>query len=358
MSAKKSNDINGALKKFNKISSTSNFIFNIFFILFSLMCVVPLIFVAIISISSEQSIQQYGYQFIPNEFSFKAYQYLWDSKEKIFTSVFISIIVTVGGTIIGLFLNATMGYVISRRNFKFKNFFTYVVFIPMLFNGGMISFYLIVSKFLGLKDNILALILPMAVSSFYIIVLRTFFKTSVPDSIIESAKIDGASQLRIFFGIVLPISLPALSTIGLFLTFAYWNDWFNALLFIDNQSLLPLQALIFFGIVLPISLPALSTIGLFLTFAYWNDWFNALLFIDNQSLLPLQALLMRIEKNIEFLSSGINAIGSSAAEILANLPSESAKMAIVMIVVLPIACTYPFFQKYFISGLTIGAVKE
>lgn len=311
MSDKKSNDINGALKKFNRISSTSNFIFNIFFILFSFMCVIPLIFVAIISISSEQSIQQYGYQFIPNEFSFKAYQYLWDSKEKIFTSVFISIIVTVGGTIIGLFLNATMGYVISRRTFKFKKFFTYVVFIPMLFNGGMISFYLIVSKFLGLKDNILALILPMAVSSFYIIVLRTFFKTSVPDSIIESAKIDGASQLRIFFGIVLPISLPALSTIGLFLTFAYWNDWFNALLFIDSQNLL-----------------------------------------------PLQALLMRIEKNIEFLSSGINAIGSSAAEILANLPSESAKMAIVMIVVLPIACTYPFFQKYFISGLTIGAVKE
>lgn len=301
----------GSLQKFNKVSMTSNILFNVIFIIFSLMCVVPLIFVAIISITSEQSIQEFGYKFFPNEISYKAYQYLWDSRQQIVTSFIISAVVTIGGTLLGLFLNATMGYVLSRRTFPLKKFFTYVVFIPMLFSGGMISFYLVVTKFLGLKDSMLALILPMAVSSFYIIILRTFFKTSVPESIIESAKIDGASQLRVFFGIVLPISLPAMATIGLFLTFAYWNDWFNALLFIDKQSLL-----------------------------------------------PLQALLMRIEKNIEFLNSGANSLGGSAAEILANLPSESAKMAIVMIVVLPIAFTYPFFQKYFISGLTIGAVKE
>lgn len=304
-------DNDGALKKFNKISWPTNILFNIIFIIFTLLCVIPLIFVAVISITGESSIQEFGYKFIPKEISFSAYQYLWESKGQIFTSFFVSIVVTIGGTILGLFLNATMGYVLSRKDYPLKKFFTYVVFIPMLFSGGMISFYLVVSQLLNLKDTYFAMILPMAVSSFYIIILRTFFRTSVPDSIIESAKIDGASQLKIFFGIVLPISLPAMATIGLFLTFAYWNDWFNALLFIDNQELL-----------------------------------------------PLQALLMRIEKNIEFLRSSLSSVGGSGVDIIANLPTESSKMAIVMIVVLPIAFTYPFFQKYFISGLTIGAVKE
>lgn len=181
----------------------------------------------------------------------------------------------------------------------------------MLFSGGMISFYIVVANMLGLKDNILALMLPMAVSSFYIIILRTFFTTTVPDALVESAKIDGASQLRIFTTIVLPISLPAIATVGLFLTFSYWNDWYNALLFIDNAKLV-----------------------------------------------PLQAMLNRIEQDIQFLNQNVGLIGASAADVIAKLPTESVKMAIVMLVVLPIACSYPFFQKYFISGLTVGAVKE
>jgi putative aldouronate transport system permease protein len=174
----------------------------------------------------------------------------------------------------------------------------------------MISFYLVVSGVLHLKNNLLALILPIAVSSFYIIVLRTFFTTTIPDSIIESAKIDGAGQLKIFFEIVLPISLPALATIGLFLTFSYWNDWFNAMLFIDKNELL-----------------------------------------------PLQAVLMEIEKNVEFLKQNSSVMGGTASDVIASLPTESAKMAIVILVTLPIACIYPFFQKYFVSGLTVGAVK-
>lgn len=296
--------------KFNRISKPNNVLFNIIFIILSLLCIVPLIFVAIISITSEASIQQFGYRFFPKEISFFAYEFLWKSKGKIFTSFGISVIITVVGTIVGLFLNATMGYVLSRKNYALRKFFTYVILIPMLFNGGMISFYLVVSRVLNLKNSLLALILPIAVSSFYIIVLRTFFTTTVPDSIIESAKIDGAGQLRIFFEIVLPISLPALATIGLFLTFSYWNDWFNAMLFIDKDELL-----------------------------------------------PLQAVLMRIEKNVEFMKQNSSVMGGSASDVIANLPAESAKMAIVMIVTLPIACTYPFFQKYFISGLTVGAVK-
>ena len=306
----KNKENNKKTQKFNKISTPSNVIFNIIFWILSLTCIIPIVFVAIISITGESSIQQYGYRFFPKEISFFAYQYLWESKGRIFTSYGISILITVAGTVLGLFLNATMGYVLSRKNFALKKFFTYVILIPMLFNGGMISFYLVVSGVLHLKNNLLALILPIAVSSFYIIVLRTFFTTTIPDSIIESAKIDGAGQLKIFFEIVLPISLPALATIGLFLTFSYWNDWFNAMLFIDKDELL-----------------------------------------------PLQAVLMKIEKNVEFLKQNSSAMGGTASEVIASLPTESAKMAIVMLVTLPIACTYPFFQKYFVSGLTVGAVK-
>ena len=306
----KNKENNKKTQKFNKISTPSNVIFNIIFWILSLTCIIPIVFVAIISITGESSIQQYGYRFFPKEISFFAYQYLWESKGRIFTSYGISILITVAGTVLGLFLNATMGYVLSRKNFALKKFFTYVILIPMLFNGGMISFYLVVSGVLHLKNNLLALILPIAVSSFYIIVLRTFFTTTIPDSIIESAKIDGAGQLKIFFEIVLPISLPALATIGLFLTFSYWNDWFNAMLFIDKDELL-----------------------------------------------PLQAVLLKIEKNVEFLKQNSSAMGGTASEVIASLPTESAKMAIVMLVTLPIACTYPFFQKYFVSGLTVGAVK-
>lgn len=299
------------IEKFNRISKTSNFLLSALFIFFGLICVLPVILVFMISISSEQAIAQYGYQFWPKEFALNAYKYLWEGRSSIWASLKISLIVTVGGTILGLVLNTSIAYALSRKNFKFKGFFTWVIFIPMLFSGGMISFYIVVANMLGLKDNILALMLPMAVSSFYIIILRTFFTTTVPDALVESAKIDGASQLRIFTTIVLPISLPAIATVGLFLTFSYWNDWYNALLFIDNAKLV-----------------------------------------------PLQAMLNRIEQDIQFLNQNVGLIGASAADVIAKLPTESVKMAIVMLVVLPIACSYPFFQKYFISGLTVGAVKE
>lgn len=296
---------------FNRISPGINIVLSFPVVIFASLCVIPVILVAMISLSSEAAVQLYGYKFWPSEFSFYAYQYLWESKGSIFNAFFISVIVTVGGTLVGIFLNTTMGYVLSRRTYALKRFFTWVIFIPMLFNGGMISFYMVVVSFLGLRNNILALILPMAVSSFYIIILRTFFKTTIPDAIIESAKIDGATQLRIFRQIVLPTSLPAVATIGLFLTFAYWNDWYNALLFIDSAKLV-----------------------------------------------PLQALLIRIENDIKFLQQSSFILGPSHAAFIASLPSETVKMAIVMLVVLPVACSYPFFQKYFITGLTLGAIKE
>lgn len=309
--AKKEKEVLEGVERFNRVSKPTNLILSILFILFGVICVLPVILVFMISVSSEQSIAQYGYRFWPKEFSLQAYKYLWDSRASIFNAFGVSIIVTVLGTVVGLLLNTSIAYSLSRKTFKLRGFFTWLIFIPMLFSGGMISFYIIVSTVLGLKDSLWALILPMSVSSFYIIMLRTFFTTTVPDALIESAKIDGASQLRIFTTIVLPISLPAIATVGLFLTFAYWNDWYNALLFIDNSKLV-----------------------------------------------PLQAMLNRIQNDIEFINQNVATLGASVAEMMAKLPTESVRMAIVMLVVLPIACSYPFFQKYFISGLTVGAVKE
>lgn len=298
------------LAKFNRVSKPVNVIFSIIFIIAALCCVIPLIFVIIISLTDKTSIAAIGYSFFPQKWSLTAYEMLWESRDSIIRAFGISIFITVVGTVLGLFLNATMGYVLSRRSFKLRKLYTWLVFIPMIFNGGMVSTYIIYTQLLGLRDNILVLILPLAVSSFNVIILRTFFQTTVPDSLIESGKIDGASQLRIFFQIVLPISLPALATIGLFLCFGYWNDWWNA-------------------------------------FMYLND----------PALFPLQYVLINIERTFEFFTKNAAFIGYEAYQLSAMLPQDGMKMALVVIIVLPIACAYPFFQKYFVSGLTIGAVK-
>lgn len=298
------------LAKFNRVSKPVNIIFSIIFIIAALCCVIPLIFVIIISLTDKTSIASIGYSFFPQKLSLSAYEMLWKSRDSIIRAFGISIFITVVGTVLGLFLNATMGYVLSRRSFKLRKLYTWLVFIPMIFNGGMVSTYIIYTQLLGLRDNILVLILPLAVSSFNVIILRTFFQTTVPDSLIESGKIDGASQLRIFFQIVLPISLPALATVGLFLCFGYWNDWWNA-------------------------------------FMYLND----------PALFPLQYVLINIERTFDFFTKNAAFIGYEAYQLSAMLPEDGMKMALVVVIVLPIACAYPFFQKYFVSGLTIGAVK-
>jgi putative aldouronate transport system permease protein len=228
----------------------------------------------------------------------------------LFRALGVSLFVTIIGTVLGVVLTTTMGYVLSRPQYRLKNFLTWVVFIPMVFNGGMVSSYFVNSNLLGLKNNIWALILPLAVSSFNVIICKTFFRTTIPDEIVESAKIDGASQLKIYFKIVLPISLPVLATIGLFLSFSYWNDWFQSMLYIDNTRL------------------------------------NS-----------LQALLTQIMGNVDYLSRNAASLGVSAVELSRTMPKEGARMAIAIVIVVPIALAYPFFQKYFISGLTIGAVK-
>lgn len=297
--------------EYSMIRKPTNVLFNAIMILLSLISVIPFLFVIIISLTDETALTMNGYRFIPEKWSLHAYNYILESGESILRSYGVTILVTVLGTVIGLFLIGTYAYALSRKTYAYRSFFTKVITIPMLFSGGMIANYLVVTKVLMLKDTIWALILPLCMNSFNIIVLRTFFKTSIPDAVVESAKIDGASEWRLFFKIVIPMALPGLATIGLFLTLGYWNDWFNAMMYIDNQDLI-----------------------------------------------PLQYLLIKIESSMDFLISNRAMMGIDGITAAANLPKETIKMAIVVISTLPIIFAYPFFQRYFVNGLTIGAVKE
>lgn len=297
--------------QYNQIKNSTNILFNIFLALLSLVCIIPFVFVIIISLTDENSLAMNGYRFIPEKFSLYAYEYIVSAGDNIIKSYGVTILITVLGTIIGLLLTGTYAYALSRKTYSFRKFFTTVITIPMLFSGGMIANYLIVTKVLMLKDTIWALILPLCLNSFNIIVLRTFFKTSIPDAVVESAKIDGASEWRLFFQIVIPMALPGLATIGLFLTLGYWNDWFNAMMYIDNKDMI-----------------------------------------------PLQYLLIQIESSIDWLASNKSMMGVDGIQAAANMPKETIKMAIVVISTLPIIFAYPFFQRYFVNGLTVGAVKE
>ena len=301
-------NISDGMMRFNRISPFSNVMYSLLFITIALICVLPVIFVIIISFTSEASIGVNGYSFFPKEWSLSSYEYVWNMRSLVGRSILNSVGITIVGTCIGVILTSTMGYALSRRTYKLRGFFTYFIFIPMLFHGGLLSSYVVNTQVLGLKDTYWAIILPLACSSFYTIIMRTFFTTTVPDEMIESGKIDGASQLRIFVQLVLPICLPALATIALFLTFAYWNEWYLSSIYLSS---------------------------------------------NRSDLFPLQYVLVSIEQKIQFLINNANYVGADAQD----LPSETMRMAIVVIAVVPIMFSYPFFQKYYISGLTVGAVK-
>ncbi|WP_239256399.1 carbohydrate ABC transporter permease [Listeria ilorinensis] len=286
-----------------------NVAMNILLGFLAIICVFPFIYIIIISFSSEASIATEGFRLIPKEWSTEAYEYLWKMKGQLLQSYGITIIVTVLGTVMSVAMISLYAYAISRPQFAYRRQFTFIAFFTMLFSGGMVPAYIVMTQFLHLRDTIWALILPLAMNAFYIMIMRTFFIRSIPEPILEAARIEGAGEMRIFLRIVLPLSLPGLATIALF-----------------------------------------STLG------YWNDWFQASLYIDNPNLVPLQSLLMKIENNLEFMRQNSEIAYSSGA--LNSIPQDGAKMAMVVISTLPIAVTYPFFQKYFISGLTIGGVKE
>ncbi|MCC3376955.1 carbohydrate ABC transporter permease [Cohnella sp. REN36] len=297
-------------RDFHKLSLAWNVFFNLIAAIIAIACVFPFLFVTIISFTDEKTLARNGYSLFPKKWSVDAYTYLFKAGDQLLRSYGVTIFVTAVGTVISLVFISLFAYAISRKGFKYRNFFAFFAFFTMLFNGGLVPTYIVATQLLGLQNSIWALILPMAVNAFYIMIMRTFFVTMIPDAIIESGKIDGASELGIFLRLVLPLALPGLATIALF-----------------------------------------STLG------YWNDWFNALLYIDKPSLVPLQSMLMRIENSMQFILQNTNN-PSLGVGILQSMPQDTSRMAMVVLATGPIVLAYPFFQRYFIQGLTVGAVKE
>ncbi|WP_127587060.1 carbohydrate ABC transporter permease [Paenibacillus koleovorans] len=296
-------------REINSIHPVTEFLLHLFFLLIAVACIFPVLVVLGVSLTDQDTIYLHGYNIIPRVFSWSAYEYLLRDWRPIADAYMISIFVTVVGTIIALTVTALVAYPLSRQDFAFRNFFSFFVFFTMIFGGGLVPWYLVYTNFIDIRDTLWALIVPNhLLSAFYVIIMRTFFTTSIHPSILESAKIDGASELRIFTRIVIPLSLPVLATIGLFYTLSYWNDWFNSLVFMNNDKLI-----------------------------------------------NLQYMMYKAMRNLQYLNN-FAALGGFGDQ-TAKLPSETARMAMAIIGMGPIVLAYPFFQKYFVKGLTVGAVK-
>ncbi|MZQ85514.1 ABC transporter permease subunit [Paenibacillus sp. 5J-6] len=282
---------------------------HILMILLSLACVVPFILLFLSSITDENEIIRNGYSFLPTQFSMLAYRYILEEGADIFRAYGITVLITVIGTTASLVFTSLLAYPISRRDYPLRNVLAFVVFFTLLFNGGLVPSYLIYSQMLDIKNTIWALIIPgLLMNGFNVMLMRTYFQTSIPMAVIESANIDGAGEVRTFGSIILPLSMPILATVGLFQTITYWNDWMNGMIYITDPR-------------------------------YYS----------------IQNLLNRILQDAQYLaSSEFNSGSNTAAQ---SLPSSTVKMAIAVIGIIPILITYPFFQKYFVKGITIGAVK-
>ncbi|KRE71330.1 carbohydrate ABC transporter permease [Paenibacillus sp. Soil750] len=301
--------VSKSYRRENRISPLAETILNVIFVLLSLACLLPVVLVIIVSATHNDSLINEGYSFFPSKWSLIAYKTVFKDFTTMANAYKVSIGITVVGTLLSVLLMALYAYPLSRKDYPYRNVFTFFLFFTMLFNGGIVSRYMIYTQTLHLKDSYMALILPLLIVPFNVIIMRTFFQSTIHPALIESARIDGAGELRIFLRIVLPLSLPVLATMALF-----------------------------------------STIN------YWNDWFNALLFINKEHMYPIQFLMLRVLKDVQYIRENLT-IAAQNPELLKNLPNESLQMALAFIAMGPILIVYPFFQKYFVKGLTVGAVK-
>lgn len=271
------------------------------------MCVIPFFLLVISSFTDETALIQNGYSFFPEKLSMEAYQYLWNSKDSISRAYAITFGVTAAGTFLSLSISAGIAYAMSKKDFILAKPITFLVVFSVLFHPGLVPTYIFYTRYLGIKNSLLGLLIPrLMMNGVNVLILRTYFCNSVPEALLESARLDGANEFRTFFGIVLPISKPILATIG----------FLNAI-------------------------------------AYWNDWFNSFIYISDTTKLSLQGLLNRIILDIQFMSSSEFAgeLGNF------NIPSISVRMAIAVVAVLPIFVAFPFFQRFLTKGIRIGAVK-
>ncbi|GHV71522.1 ABC transporter permease [Spirochaetia bacterium] len=285
-------------KVFNLISYTSVSVI-------AAICLLPFLLLVSGSFTSEQVIRYSGYSLLPRDFTLEAYKLVFQYPDRIMRGYLNSIFITAVGTILGLFMITMTAYVISRKSFKYRNTIAFYFFFTTLFNGGMVSTFIFYIRYLHLKDNYLALILPGMFNVFYLLIMRSFV-SAIPQAVIESAKIDGAGEFKIFLRIILPLLPSGLATIGLFMALGYWNDWYNAMLYINNSAKFPLQYMLY------------------------------------DTLMRAQAFAQ---------------IASQVGIRVENLPTYSLKLAMAVVTTGPIILLYPFVQKYFIKGITIGSVK-
>lgn len=250
--------------------------------------------------------------FFPEEWSLEGYKYLLKMGDQLVYSYAVTIFVSVVGTVLGVLCMALYAYVIIQKGFRFHRALTWYAFFTMLFSGGLVPAYILNVRYYGIKDTIWVLLLPYMVSAYMIIVLRTFLKSTIPESLYDAAKIDGAGHFVIFSQIVMPLSKAGIGTVGLFSFVSYWNDWFQGMLYIDNPKLV-----------------------------------------------PLQTLLTKLQKTVDFLKQNARVAASPDGHILLrSMPSTNLRMACTVVAILPVLLVYPYFQRYFVTGLTIGSIKE
>lgn len=289
------------MKKF----TLGNFLISVFIALFSLACLLPMILTLMVSITDETSILRNGYSFFPEKFSLYAYELIFRGGSSVITGYLISIFVTVVGTLLAVLITGLAAYTLANKNVQYRGALGMYFFIPMVFGSGIVPWYLICTS-LGLRDNIFALIVPNLLFNTFNLFLVRNFMSGLPDSLRESATLDGANDAAIAFRIYFPLTVPALATVGLFYGLAYWNDWWNAVMLVDNKNLYPIQYL----------------------------------------LLQLKSQISML-KDLQYLS------GTTAT----LPPTESLKMATAIVTVGPIILLYPFLQKYYVKGLVVGSVK-
>jgi putative aldouronate transport system permease protein len=290
------------------LSRSADVLLNALMVICCILTLVPVYIIIISSITSETSLAQNGYRLWPEEFSTLAYTFLFSQGSIVITAYKNTIISTVVGTIMSVIMVGLYAYPLSRPNFKFRGFFTFFAFFTMLFGGGLVSYYMVTRQVLQIQNSLWALFLPSVFSPFWVIVMRTFYVANVPNEIIESARMDGAGEWRTLLQIVVPLAVPGLATVALF-----------------------------------------SAIGI------WNNFFNCLLLVDEAAYYSLQFTIYTTLNNIRFLLE--NADKMQGLVNISELPSQTFRMAMAVVTVGPIIFAYPFFQRYFIRGLTIGAVK-
>ena len=288
----------------------SKIIINLLFCFGSLLFILPFVLIISASFTNEQSLISEGYKLIPSQFSTEAYKYVFKNPQQLLDSYKITIFYSLTATFLGVIVMAMLAYPLSKPNYKYKKPVTFFIFFTMLFSGGLIPSYIWITRYLNMGNTVWVYILPNLVNAFHVIVIRTFFQ-GLPQSLTEAAKIDGMSELRIFFKIVIPLSKPVIATIALLTLLARWNDWNTALIYIKSTNLY-----------------------------------------------SLQYLLQKILREVEFVKNMAESTPIAGIDMDATqLPSETIRFAMCMVAAGPMLVVFPFFQKYFAKGLTVGAVK-